>query len=238
MAKLSLSTDSISTLSSEISADDDYFQGQRSDSFGTSVSEDEDHDHFQHDASSNLFDSLRDGVSADVVALELVSLRMSANASDYQVRRAVASSFMKRISQLITEFGKGAGDAVHEVFSRYKDVVERSLFDKNKEQKTDQLDLLLQIQQDLVHRTKGDTILLFTAKELYDLDIVEEEAYEAWWADERSSSTEEMKKVRAQTQQFVDWLANASEEEDDDDDDNEEEDDSEEDEDDDEESDE
>jgi translation initiation factor eIF-2B subunit epsilon len=218
MANLSLSTDSISTLSSEISADDEYFHGQRSDSFGTSVSEDEDHDHFQHDASNNLYESMRDGVSSDVVALELVSLRMSANASDHQVRHAVASSFMKRISQLITEAGKGAGDAVHDVFTRYKDIVDRCLFDKNKEQKTDQIDLLLQIQQDLVHRTKGDTILLFAAKELYDLDIIEEEAFEAWWADERSTATEEMKKVRAQTQQFVDWLANASEEEDDDDD--------------------
>lgn len=161
---------------------------------------------------------MRDDVSADVVALELVSLRMSANASDHQVRRAVASSFMKRISQLMTESGKGAGDAVHEVFSRYKDIVERCLFDKNKAQKPDQVDLLLQIQQDLIHRSKGDTILLFTAKELYDLDVIEEEAFEAWWADERSSSAEELRKVRAQTQQFVDWLANASEEDDDDDD--------------------
>ncbi|KAH8701711.1 putative translation initiation factor eif-2b epsilon subunit [Talaromyces proteolyticus] len=223
MANLSLSTESISTLSSEISGDDDYYQGQQTDSFGTSVSEDEDdHDHFQHDASSNIFDSLRDGVSADVVQLELVSLRMSANASDQQVRRAVASSFMKHVAQLI-ESGKGAGDAVKGVFTQYKEVVERSLFDKDKDEKPDQVDLLLQIQQDLAHRPKGDTILLFTAKELYDLDVVEEEAYEAWWADERSSSTEEMRKVRSQTQQFVDWLANASEEEESDEEEEEEE---------------
>ena len=156
---------------------------------------------------------MRDGVSPDVVALELVSLRMSANASDHQVRHAVASSFMKRITQLVTESGKSAGDAVHDVFTRYKDVIDRCLFDKNKEQKTDQIDMLIQIQQDLVHRAKGDTILLFAAKELYDLDIIEEEAFEAWWADVRSTATEEMKTVRAQTQQFVDWLANAEEEE-------------------------
>ena len=220
---MSLSTDSISTLSSEISGDDAFSHGQRSDSFGNSVSGDDDHDQFQHDASNNMFDSIRDDVSADVVALELVSLRMSANASDYQVRRAVASSFMKHISQLVTEAGKGAGDAVHDVFSRYKDVVERSLFDKNKPQKTDQIDLLLQIQQELAQRPKGDTILLFTAKELYDLDIVEEEAYGQWWADERSRSTEELQKVRAQTQQFVDWLANASEDDSDEDSEEEEE---------------
>lgn len=230
MPDLALSTASISTLSSEISADDDYFQGRRSDSFGTSVSEDEEHESFQHDATLGLYEGLRDGTAADMVQLELVSLRMSQNASDQQVRRALASSFMKVISQMM-ESGKTAGDAVKEMFTRYKEVFDRSLFDKDKEDKPDQVDLLLQIQQDLVHRTKGDTILLFAAKELYDLDIVEEEAYEVWWADERSSSTEEMRKVRAQTQQFVDWLANASEEEDDDEDEDEDESDDEEDED-------
>jgi translation initiation factor eIF-2B subunit epsilon len=222
MPNLALSTASISTLSSEISADDDYFRGQRSDSFGTSVSEDEEHESFQHDATLGLYEGLRDGTAADMVQLELVSLRMSQNASDQQVRRALASSFMKVISQMM-ESGKSAGDAVKEMFTRYKEVFDRSLFDKDTEAKPDQVDLLLQIQQDLVHRNKGDTILLFAAKELYDLDIIEEEAYEAWWADERSSNTEEMRKVRSQAQQFVDWLANASEEEEDDEEDDEDE---------------
>lgn len=216
MATASLSSESISTLSSDISGDDRHYHGQRTDSFGTSLSEDDDHEHFQNDAATSILDSLRDEVSADVVQLELVSLRMSANASDHQVRRAVASSFMKRVQQMM-EAGKGAGEAVKELFTQYKEVVERSIFDRNKDEKNDQVDLLLQIQQELVHRTKGDTILLFTAKELYDLELVEEEAYEAWWADERSSNSEEMRQVRSQTQQFVDWLANAEEEEDSDD---------------------
>jgi hypothetical protein len=30
-----------------------------------------------------------------------------------------------------------------------------------------------------------------------------------WWNDERSSNSEEMRTVRSQTQQFVDWLAEA-----------------------------
>jgi translation initiation factor eIF-2B subunit epsilon len=212
MAQLSLSSESISTLSSEISS---YLEGpprSRGPSFGTSYSEDEEHDNFHNDASTSIYDSLRDGVSSDVVQLELVSLRMSTNASDHQVRRAIVSSFMRRIQQLV-ESGKGAGEAIKDVFTRYRDVVERSIFDKEKDEKKDQVDLLLQIQQDLVHRNKGEMILLFTAKELYDLELVEEEAYEQWWADERSSSTEEMKKVRSQTKQFVDWLADAEEEE-------------------------
>jgi translation initiation factor eIF-2B subunit epsilon len=86
------------------------------------------------------------------------------------------------------------------------------LFDRQKEQKKDQVDLLLLLQQDLVHRSKGDTVLLFTAKSLYELELVDEEAYDQWWNDERSSATEEMRTVRGQAQQFVDWLAEAEEE--------------------------
>ncbi|CAG8082930.1 unnamed protein product [Penicillium nalgiovense] len=55
-------------------------------------------------------------------------------------------------------------------------------------------------------------VLLFTAKSLYELDLIEEEAYDQWWNDERSSNSEEMRTVRSQTQQFVDWLAEAEEE--------------------------
>lgn len=209
MANLSLSTDSISTLSSEIS---DY-GGSRAGSFATSMSDDEEQDsHFVQDAAASVYDSLRDAVTSDVVQLELVSLRMTANASDHEVRRAVTSAFMKRVAQLM-EGGQGAGDAVHDILSKYPEIMERALFDRDSTKKPDQVDLLVLFQQDLVHRPRGETVLLFVAKELYELEIVEEEAYDQWWADERSNSTEEMRKVRSQTQQFIDWLANAEEEE-------------------------
>lgn len=146
-----------------------------------------------------------------MVQLELVTLRMTANASDNQVRRAIVEAFMKHIEQL-TEGGKAAGPAVNEVFTAYKEVIERTLFDRNNDQKKDQVDLLLLLQQDLIARSKGDTVLLFTAKSLYELELVEEEAYDQWWNDERSSNTEELRAVRSQAQQFVDWLADAEEE--------------------------
>lgn len=208
IANLSLSTESISTLSSEVSD----FGGSRTGSMGTSVTEDEQEDHFIQDAAVSLYDSLRDKVTPDVVQLELVSLRMTANASDNQVRRAVVSAFMKRIQQIM-DGGKGAGEAVRDIFGTYREIVERCTFDRDSSVKTDQVDLLLLLQQDLITRPRGDTVLLFTAKELYDLELLEEEAYEQWWEDERSSSNEDLKKVRAHTQQFVEWLANAEEEE-------------------------
>lgn len=206
MANLSLSTESISTLSSEAS--------EYAGSMGTSVSDDErEENHFVQDAAVSLYDSLRDGITPDVAQLELVSMRMTANASDNQIRRAVVSAFMKRAQQLMDEQGKGAGDAVRDIFGTYREIVERCMFDRDSAVKTDQVDLLLLLQQDLVTRPRGDTVLLFTAKELYDLELLEEEAFEQWWADERSSGSDEMKKVRVQAQQFVDWLANAEEEE-------------------------
>ncbi|KAJ5637911.1 translation initiation factor eIF-2B subunit epsilon [Penicillium lividum] len=205
MPGLSLSSASISTLSSEMS-DGSWPRSGRS-----SFSDGEEQDNFHHDASASIFESIREGVSADVVQLELVSLRMTANASDNQVRRAIVSSFMKHIQQLM-ESGKNASDVVHDLFSTYREVVDRTLFDRNKNEKKDQVDLLLQLQQDLVHRNKGANILLFSAKVLYDLELVDEEAYDQWWNDARSSESEEMRNVRSQAQQFVNWLAEAEEE--------------------------
>ena len=205
MSELALSTESVSTLSSDIS-------DQLSSTSHTAYSEDEEQDQFQADAAASIFDGLKDGITADVVGLELVSLRMSANASDHQVRRAIVSAFMKRIQQL-HESGKGAGEAVRETFGKYREVVERCLFDRDQMEKLDQVDLLLLIQQDLSQRKGGETVLLFAAKELYDLEIVEEEAFTQWWEDEKSIGSEDMERVRSQTKLFVDWLANAEEEE-------------------------
>lgn len=223
MAELSLSDASISTLASEMS-DDEYAEPRsRSDSFGTSVSDDEERGHFHHDAVVSIFDSLKEGLSADVVQLELVGLRMSANASEHQVRRAVVTAFMKHTQRQLEEGPSTAGEAVKHIFTKYKDMLARIVFDReNDDEKPDQVDLLLLFQQDLVERNKGETILLFVAKELYDLEIVEEEAFEQWWEDGRSTATEALKKVRQQTQPFIDWLMEDDSEEDSDDDDDEE----------------
>lgn len=223
MEELSLSHESISTLSSELSDDDEYFDRSRSDSFGTLMSDDEGAagGQFHVDAVASIYDGLRDGLSADVVQLELVGLRMSANASEHEVRQAVVEAFMKRIQQIIDADSASAGEAVKQIFGKYKDIVERIVFDQDQDDKPDQVDLLLLIQKDLVGRSKGEALLLFSSKELYDLDLVDEEAFEQWWEDERSSSTEEMKKVKSQTEQFVEWLANAEEDDSDDSDDDE-----------------
>lgn len=205
MPGLSLSSASISTLSSEVS-NDSWGQSE-----GSILSDDKDSDNFHNDASASLYDSLEEGVAVDVAQLELINLRMINNASDTQVRRAIVDAFMKRTERLMAG-GQGAKPAVNGVFSTYKEVLGRTLVDHNKDQKTDQVDLLLLLQQDLINREQGETVLLFTAQCLYELELVQEEAYDQWWNNDRSSSTEEMRKVRSKTQQFIDWLAEAEEE--------------------------
>ncbi|KAJ5825731.1 hypothetical protein N7474_002869 [Penicillium riverlandense] len=48
-------------------------------------------------------------------------------------------------------------------------------------------------------------ICAIISPELYELELVDEEAYEQWRRDERLTVLEEMLTVRAQAQQFVDW---------------------------------
>ena len=210
---LALSSSSISTLASDLSDDVPAHERRRSDSFATTISEEDEGNQFHHDAAKGLFDALERNLGSDVAQLELVGLRMSSNATEHQVRVAVASAFMKHICNLIETKSTGTSETVKSVFTNYKGLVQRTMFDKEKDEKTDQVDFLLQIQKALIKREKGEAILLFTAKELYDLDILEEEAFEQWWADGRSSDDEDMDRVRQQTAQFIEWLANAEEEE-------------------------
>ncbi|KAI9877421.1 MAG: hypothetical protein M1830_003976 [Pleopsidium flavum] len=222
LSNAATSDSSISTLNSDFSEEPRHFDNPRAESFATSISDENvDHD-FHIDAAASIYDSLQRGDTADVIQLELMGLRMSANASDHQVRHAVVAAFMKRIANLVDTSSIGASEAVKMVIAKYKDLVERTIFEKAKKEKTDQVDFLLLMQKDLIHRKKGEMIMLFTVKELYDLEIVEEEGVEQWWEDTRSSDGEDMRSVRSQTEQFVDWLKNADEDSDDDEDDDEE----------------
>ena len=176
---------------------------------------------FHHDASTSIFDSLVSGDEPANVQLELTALRMSTNASEHQVRRAVIIAFMKHITQLV-ESGKSVKEAVTNAFGRYGSLVERTVFDKSKADKPDQVDLLLLMQTDLAHRKEGESIMLFAANELYTSDILDAEAFEQWWHDERSNSKEELKKVKSKMGQFMDVLLEDTDEESDDEDEEEE----------------
>lgn len=83
------------------------------------------------------------------------------------------------------------------------------LFDEDKDDKEDQVDFLLLLQKDLSRQQGGDNLLLHSAKELYDMEVIEEDAINQWWANSKSTVTKEMRQVRQPTSQFVDWLNTA-----------------------------
>ena len=232
MAQLSLSQESISTLNSENLSSEDYFQrrggeSSRTASFGSIASDDSTGAtrqavDFHHDAAASLFDSLQKGDDSSNMQLELTALRMTADASPHQVRRAVIAAFMKRVATLM-ENGLSAAQAVKQTIPLQETLLRRTMFDHGDkyEEKPDQVDFLLLMQADLCHRKEGEKIMLHASNELVLLDIVETEGFEAWWADEKSLEGEEMGKVRSLMGAFMDAIAGSEEESSEEDDDEE-----------------
>ena len=224
---------SLSSISTLASSEDDLEPPRdmlRRSSFRSDPSDDagENRD-FHLEATASILDGLQKNDLSDTIMLELNGYRMSTNASQHEVRKAVVAAFMKRISNLISgDNASGSGsmsmrEAVKEVFTKYRALVERTTFDKDAETKVDQVDFLMLVQKEVLGRPHGDQLLLFVAKEVYDLDIIEEDGVLQWWDDPRSQEGE-MGKVRGLTEQFITFLKEAeedeeSEEEDDDDDD-------------------
>ena len=188
----------------------------RKESFATDLSEDDDAargaERFHNEAVTSLFERMQTNTDPDDVRVELMGLRFSNNATEHQVRRAVATALMKHIQHTI-EITPGSSttvsDSVSQALKRYQVLIQR---EGVKDSVDDQVDFMLSAQKDLTRRAEGERILLFTAKELYDKEIFEEDVFTTWWADERSSASEEMRKVRETTRQFVEWLQNAEEE--------------------------
>ncbi|KAI9820860.1 MAG: hypothetical protein M1832_003493 [Thelocarpon impressellum] len=215
MGNLAISQSSISTLNTDEVSDDGI--RPRGESF-TSVDDDE----FHLTASSSIFEALQRGDGPDIVQIELQGLRMGEDASYHRVRRAIIAAFMMWIMLQVETQGIGVGEAVDKVLRKYRVVFEKTIFDKDSATKVDQVDFLLSLQGELKKREKGENLLLFTSKELYGMDVLEEDGFQQWWQDERSTADAEMRRVRSQTQQFIDWLATAEEESDDEDDDDDE----------------
>ncbi len=225
MSNAALSDDSISTLDSddehESLDEDSKRRSSRSESFA-SINSDESGDtrrraaDFHHEATASIVDALQKNEDVNNIQLELQALKLSSNAEDKQVRRTVAVGLMKRIAGLV-ESGTSPKDAVSKTLSPNKLLIQRSV-STNKEEFSEQVEFLLYMQTDLVHRQQGDKILLFVCNVLAHDDLIEAEGFEQWWEDPRSSATEELAEVRKETKQLVDVLV-ASDDDDDEDED-------------------
>lgn len=210
----SSSASSISTL---VSSDDNVGLARdtsRRSSFRSDPSDDaaETRD-FHVEATASILDGLQKGDPADTIILELNGYRMSTNASQHEVRKAVVAAFTKRVSNLSAgdnASGISAREAVREVFGKYKGLVERTMFDKDADEKVDQVDFLLLLQKEVLGRPNGDQLLLFVITELYDSDVIEEDGILQWWDNERSAEGE-MGNIRNLTEQFITFLNEAEE---------------------------
>jgi translation initiation factor eIF-2B subunit epsilon len=218
-AHLNISSESISTISSEISMLSDDQPRSRTQSFN-SVSDDEDgptNEAFHHDAVAGLVDALRDLPDLDSARLEFTGLRLSNNATDHQIRRAIATAFAKRIAQLVEHDHIAAPKAVEDTFNKpgaLKFITEMAVGIKGEED--DQVDFLVCLQKDLAHRGNGQAILANTVKVLYGKDILETDALLKWWqAAEALGDAEDsqMREVRGLTRAIIEFLEADSDDE-------------------------
>lgn len=208
---------SVSSVSSLASSDDNMGpvrDSSRRGSFRSDPSDDaaETRD-FHVEATASILDGLQKGDPPDTIILELNGYRMSTNASQHEVRKAVVAAFLKRVSYLSAgdnTSGISAREAVREVFRKYRGLVERTMFDKDADEKVDQVDFLLLLQKEALGRPNGDQSLLFVTNELYDSDVIEEDGVLQWWDHERSIEGE-MGKVRGLTEPFITFLREAEE---------------------------
>ena len=221
---------SVSSVSTLASSEDEIGPGRdssRRSSFRSDPSDEatETRD-FHVEATASILDGLQKGDPADTIILELNAHRMSTNASQHEVRKAVAAASMRRVSNLSAGDnapGISAREAVGEVFRKYKGLVERTMFDKEADEKVDQVDFLLLLQKEALGRANGDQLLLFVIKEMYDSKIVEEEGVLQWWENEGSTGGE-MGRVRGLTEPYITYLREAEEDDESEDEDDEDED--------------
>ncbi|CCU75768.1 translation initiation factor eif-2b epsilon subunit [Blumeria hordei DH14] len=219
-AHLNISDSSISTFASTVSNDGGACSDRRHPSFTGSIISDTDgtagNEGFHYDAVNGLLDTLRENGDFDSAKLEFMGLRLSNDATDHQIRRAIAVAFTKRIAQLVEHEKLEALKATTHAFSTpgaEKFLREVAIgIDRRID---DQVDFIICLQKDLLHRASGATILAAMSQDLYTRDILEEGAFLLWWElGERLGADEvlEMSKIRERTGVFIKWLKEAESE--------------------------
>lgn len=207
--------DSVSSLASdasEVSADVSK-DGSRSQSFATQMSEEESSERFQHDTAAILVQRMQEGRNSDDMQSELMGLRFSGGADGTQVQKAVALALTKHIHSEVSN-GQSPEQATRKTLEQYRYLIRRPNAEQTIEE---QVVFLLEAQLDLSKRMDGGRIIPFFVKDLYDLEVFEEEAFTDWFEDDRSKEPSVIT-VHDAAKPFIDWLATADEEESEDED--------------------
>ena len=162
---------------------------------------------YHEDAVNGLYERMQENADPKNIRPEFISARLAANATDNQVRKALAAALMKHICTQIDKGRPMAGTA-NGTLKKWQEFITMAAVTKD-----EQSDFLTQIQQDLSLRSLGDKIMPFVVKDLYDLEIFPEEALLAW----RASADDNA--VKAAAEPFFAWLEDAESEGDEDGDD-------------------
>lgn len=199
--------ESVSSMASDLSdiSGDISTNGSRSQSFA--VSEDT-ADRFIQDTASILLHRMQEEKHADDMQSELMGLRFASNADGTQVQKAVAVALTKHINNLVGD-SVSPEQATRQTLEQYRHLIRRQNAEQSIEE---QVVFLVEAQLDLAKRKDGARIMPFFVKDLYDLDVFEEEAFTTWFEDERSQEAA-VSEMRNAAKPFIDWLATADEEE-------------------------
>jgi translation initiation factor eIF-2B subunit epsilon len=190
---------------------------------------------FHGDAVHGLLEALRHeddspGSDFDSAKLEFMGLRLANDASDAMVRRAVATALARRAAELLNALNEPA-KAAERTFKGRRGAVKfvSEVGVGGGGSPADQVDFAVALQRALaavrsLDPSRAGSLLTAMLQQLYSLDVLDEEAIMAWWADPRASDGTTATTIRGRCKDLIDWLANASEEDEDDDDDDDEED--------------
>lgn len=238
LAHLNLSSSSISTLASEDECDEDDLRSQP-DSLATGesnlgrerlssfASDDSALANtklgvFHQDAVHGLLDTLRaDNIDDfDSAKLEFMGLRLSHNASDHAMQKAIATAFATRVAELASPEGRSLEPtkaAVQALTSKRGAVKFLAEVGVGSDHVGSQVDFALALQKALVavktvEAGRAGKLLAAMLQHLYNLDALEEDGILAWWADPRASAGEAMARSKEQCRVLVEWLENADEE--------------------------
>ncbi|KAG4269426.1 translation initiation factor eIF-2B subunit epsilon [Fusarium proliferatum] len=231
LSQFNISTSSVSTLSSEISEeipDENSLHVDTTDpSRRTSFASDDAGDKlsFHSEAVHGLVDALRaESGDFDSAKLEFMGLRLSNDASDAMMRRAVATAFARRAVELMTrehgnlEPSKAAEQALRARKGATKFINEVGIGGDD-DNEAEQVEFIIALQKALT-RSQGPeqprvgTLLAAMLQQLYALDILEEEGILSWWGNERAVEDETMALLKEKCRVLVEWLENAEEEDD------------------------
>lgn len=172
-------------------------------------SEEEEEEDFEKEAIATVERAMEHNHDLDTALLELNTLRMSMNVTYHEVRKATVAAMVRRVTHFVSTDTLNVKDATAKVFSDWGHLFQRQVFTRD-----EQVDLA-QILQEVcatVDAQNGQVMLFVALRQLYEMDIVEEDSILRWWDSEASTRSEGLEKVRELTGQFVDWLKDAEEE--------------------------